>query len=70
MTTIPKSFLGREFKKSKSMTKEDLVTKALLDSLIKKSADNGDDSVIRRWNFCMNAHHLHNNNINTSRQEL
>lgn len=32
MTTIPKSFLGREFKKLKSMTKEDLVTKALLDS--------------------------------------
>ncbi len=30
MTTIPKSFLGREFKKSKSMTKEDLVTKAPL----------------------------------------
>ena len=70
MTTILNPFLGREFKKSKSMAKEDLVTKALLDSLIKKSADNGDDSVLRRWKFCMNARHLHNNNINTSRRDL
>lgn len=61
MTTLPKSFLGREFKKSKSLTKEDLETKALLDSMIKKSADNGDDSVIRRWNFCKNAYRHHNN---------
>ena len=70
MTTIPKSFLGREFEKTKGLTKDDLVTKALLDSMIKKSADNGDDSVIRRWNFCMNARHHHNSNINTRRRDL
>jgi hypothetical protein len=53
-TIIPKLFLDREFfAKSETLAKDDdLVTsKTLLDSLIRKSADNGDDSVIRRWNY-------------------
>ena len=70
--TIPKLFLDRECAESKVLTKEDVAmvvikTKALLESMIRDSADNGDDSVIRRWNYYYyNYHHKSNyNNVDT-----
>jgi hypothetical protein len=70
--TIPKLFLDRESVESKVLTKEDVAvvvvkTKALLESMIRESADNGDDSVIRRWNYYYyNYHHKSNyNNVDT-----
>lgn len=47
--TAPKSKLGKAFEESKYVTADDLVNKAIK-IMLSRSSDNGDDSVIRKWN--------------------
>ena len=46
-----KSKLGQAFEDSKRLKESDLVTRAIKDTLVAKSNDNGggDDRIIRKW---------------------
>jgi hypothetical protein len=47
---IRRSRLGQAFEESRRVKESDLVSKAIKNMLSKSSSDNGDDSVIRKWN--------------------